>query len=880
MTTDKKDIEKISQKYVNICRELNMDKETEQKSWRTFQEVIKTNNLEGESSHWLCCALYAACRDSFTPTVGSAGSVIKGNCVSLTKLLRSCQISISEFLTKIRKWIEFTKLSQSFINQIERLERSFGISCVLYHKYNETFQKMFILPENDKKTKKSKPGTISSSMLYEFCWCLFLSAKSEDPNHTLDIVTSFHLLLCGMDLIYLCILREKRTELINGNFAETIKSKFADVEKEFRVLHELCQMHDAQYIEAKDIKMYSFKTIIEKFLKNKILQGTDKNFLDILTMQNFEYNYKSINNSYEQYVLSIGEIDERILLNNINVKQSNTDIDFEKSIKSLIPCTPLTRRHHLPNKETSEPIFNATQNVKKLKALGDRHFSIEFLKYLNQAGICTTKIEERISVMCNTFCEKYPSKYEDLNKFNLAKNIYYNLLEKITRAELRNKPTLKLQILLDNEILHTTLIACCVEIVIAAYNSDVKFPWILKCFDIQAFNFYKIIEIVVTRHEDILTRSLIIHLNTIEEKCLDYLSWKGVSPLWVHIKQLNGSIPPWSNVDNRINVHSVNLENVNNRQVILSPINSAYECFNQVATGSDCARRDLFNVGKAAAAEVTKTNEKIQHNTQNKLQQQEDTPKKGINSVKLFLRKFYKLAYMRIHELCKELDLQDDIILNQIWTIFEYSIVNKTELMRDRHLDQLIMCAIYVFIKVKEVSGKTFTDIMKYYRNQPQAASNIYREVLIKPAIEKPNGEKEPAFYNDIISFYNAVYVPMMQSYVLGFGENTQRGVNLLLSPHPPEKMMSPRKLTANHHLYIKTLEKANISQSPVKYTFNIYKSPAKELEKINQHIKAGRRNLPFDNDEVLIKKRRNENTYVTKKIQDFIKERQADDKN
>ena len=55
---------------------------------------------------------------------------------------------------------------------------------------------------------------------------------------------------------------------------------------------------------------------------------------------------------------------------------------------------------------------------------------------------------------------------------------------------------------------------------------------------------------------------------------------------------------------------------------------------------------------------------------------------------------------MRISELCKELNLRDDENLAQIWTIFEYSVVQTTELLQDRHLDQIIMCAIYVFIKV------------------------------------------------------------------------------------------------------------------------------------------------------------------------------------
>lgn len=96
----------------------------------------------------------------------------------------------------------------------------------------------------------------------------------------------------------------------------------------------------------------------------------------------------------------------------------------------------------------------------------------------------------------------------------------------------------------------------------------------------------------------------------------------------------------------------------------------------------------------------------------------------------IFYRKFYKLALVRIRELCKELKLSDDEILKKIWTVFENSIIEQTILMKDRHLDQILMCAIYVVERVTK-SPTTFTDIMKFYRNQPQAASHVYRSVLL-----------------------------------------------------------------------------------------------------------------------------------------------------
>lgn len=51
-----------------------------------------------------------------------------------------------------------------------------------------------------------------------------------------------------------------------------------------------------------------------------------------------------------------------------------------------------------------------------------------------------------------------------------------------------------------------------------------------------------------------------------------------------------------------------------------------------------------------------------------------------------------------------------------------------------------------------------FSDIMRAYRNQPQAVNSVYREVLVIQ-----DGERQ---FKDIIYFYNYTYVPEMQNLV------------------------------------------------------------------------------------------------------------------
>lgn len=106
----------------------------------------------------------------------------------------------------------------------------------------------------------------------------------------------------------------------------------------------------------------------------------------------------------------------------------------------------------------------------------------------------------------------------------------------------------------------------------------------------------------------------------------------------------------------------------------------------------------------------------------------------------------YHMASVRLRDLCAKLDISAEL-RRKIWTCFEYSLVHCTDLMMDRHLDQLLMCAVYIMSKVcvgiigvfgiawgkwglffccqvtKE--DRSFQNIMKCYRTQPQAGSNV-----------------------------------------------------------------------------------------------------------------------------------------------------------
>jgi len=237
---------------------------------------------------------------------------------------------------------------------------------------------------------------------------------------------------------------------------------------------------------------------------------------------------------------------------------------------------------------------------------------------------------------------------------------------------------------------------------------------------------------------------------------------------------------------------------------------------------------------------------------------------KRTGSVALFFRKFYNLACVRMQDLCKSLEIPD-ADKKKIWTIFEYSIKDRTELMKDRHLDQILMCAIYVICKLMKMEKNSFTEIMRCYRLQPQAESHIYRAVFIKRilnSIEAEISDNEKSADNsaltekntapptptnmagtsqnfngeergDLIKFYNTVYVPQVKEFANKFGSARGSVMNLSLSPLPKRKRIasSPvRRVTGS--IMTRTLDPKAISASPapqLSYCFS--RSPAKVID-------------------------------------------------
>lgn len=1023
-----------------LCQELNMDEETASEALQNFTSIWNTYTLEGDVVHWLACALYAACRKSSIPTVGQG--VMEGNCVSLTRILRSSKLSLIQFFSKMKKWSDMSNLSQDFRNRIGLLERNFEVSTVIFRKFEPIFLDMFQNPQGEPprlpRSRKHRRLPCHISDVFKFSWTLFVYTKSNFRMIGDDLVNSYHLLLCCLDLVFCnALLCSNKKDLINQYFRGLPKD--AENLKEMPcVIDKLCELHDGLVVEAKGIKEHYFKPYMKRLFEKRILKGDPESLSELLDTPNFQDNNKAINREYEEYVLTVGDFDERVFLGadadeeigtprkstaeppagqlsaHMQV-ENNLQQHFEKT-RSLAPSTPLTGRRYLKEKEVLvTPVSSATQSVSRLQSMvsGLRNApSSALLQIFNSCSRNPTEaITNRVKTMGERFKEAYTKPTDDLpgahmdfaeNRLKLAEILYFKILENIMTQEMKRLQGKDMTVLLEQEVLHCSLLACCLELVLFAYSSQRTFPWILEIFKIPPFYFFKVIEVFI-RSEEGLSRDMVKHLNSIEEQVLESKAWTRDSALWNALINANHKVPTVEEVNfpssfdtgnssggpthlplvalspiihPRIREVRTGLGSSTRKDLPQSPV-SLHDRFSSPAAGS--AKRRLFGDDPLPQSPVkrfsvtpikiipssTENNQyppsatilsmatangqqltiplpvvkneaggitviQLQANDMNPLTAQVlltaspsrpaavptgyDTQLPPTNkprrtgSLALFFRKVYHLASVRLRDLCLKLDISPDL-RGKIWTCFEHSLLHCTDLMKDRHLDQLLLCAVYIIAKITK-EEHTFQDIMKCYRTQPQANSHVYRSVLLKrrpreqqtdenmevdPPSDRSNerteqfgseeADSELEERGDLIQFYNSVYVLKMKSFALRYAHSTIDGKMEAppLSPFPSVRAqtLSPRRVSQRHSIFVSPHKNGSNLTPSAAYTYKFTGSPSKELNDINQMIRQGgvskKRAFTMDGDETESPSkclRQDTDDVLLKRLQDVVSER------
>ena len=651
---DQSTIAIIESQYKNLCCELNLDTETYNEAWRNYLSTKTKFSLEGDPMHWLACSLYVACRRGVIPTVGRG--LHHGNGVSLTRLLRSTKLSLIEFFKKAKFWADMNNMKKELTEKIDKLERNFSVSLQIFKKYQAIFVALFKDPSEDPpkqvRSRKSKRPPCTPGELFDFCWTLFIRVKASFPGISDDLVNSYHLLLATIDYVYSNAVMENREDLLNPTFRQSIAE---DSDKSHPcILDKLCSSFDGIINEVRTIREHYFRKGVQNCFESKSLAGDDTSSYGILESSVFDLNCKNVRKDYEIFVLSIGEYDERVFLGEdaneeIGTPTKRPIAELETGLQrrncnfstgNIVPNTPLSGRHFIRAREQlmTTPVSSVTYLVSCLNKLlaGRTEQPSNNLKTLvnSLSGSALEDIMKTVANMGETFVESYNSpsdKFSSNSSFagdrlKKATILFYKVLEKI----LIDEKSLGKNIigLIEHKIFHQILLIACLEIVIFSYNSPTKtFPWALDVFQLEAYQFYKIIEILI-RTEEGLARDVVKHLQLIEERILERLAWQRSSPVWPGL-ELSEEAPSCEQVSLPLglSLHTGQspVSHLKTGDLLQSPLHPSGERFK-----SPTIRRQLFNSDQSVAA----TSENLPPVTSSS-----DKPRKTGSSLHLFFRK-------------------------------------------------------------------------------------------------------------------------------------------------------------------------------------------------------------------------------------------------
>ncbi|XP_076589284.1 retinoblastoma-like protein 2 isoform X1 [Chaetodon auriga] len=1030
-------LQKARTGFDDLCRALNMDEEASSEAWKTYENISRNFTLEGSELHWLACALYVACRSS-VPTVGKGTA--EGNFVSLTRILRCSEMSLIEFFSKMKKWQDMANLSQDFRQSTDKLERNFTVSAVIFKKYVPIFKAIFKTPSEEPprvhRSRKQRRHPCTVTEVFNFCWVLFVHAKGNFPMISDDLVNSYHLLLCALDLVFTnALLCNARKDLLNPSFKglpEDFSSKdYRPSSGPYCFIEQLCELHDGLVLEAKGVKEHFWKPFIKKLFHKRILRGKEDGLSGFLDPMNFGDSFLSLSRVYEEHVLATGSLDERIftgegasedigtpgpcLCEGVENQDSATHrLHTSLTASALKVSTPLTGRKYVQENSLASPVSSAMKSVGRLHTLLSGTKQGPSAKLMETLRTCARDpsdvISRRLKDMFDLFSQHFEGQGEEnwgmgkeiaVKYFHLAEALYYRILESIIEREKMILGDADLSCILEQDVFHRSLLACCLEIVIFSYRPPGDFPNLIRIFQLPAYHFYKVIEVLV-RSEQGLFREVVKHLNQVEEQVLESLAWTSDSPLWEGLRGAKDHVPacqqvmppqyleqsddsssgsvPLTPISHGQDLHtSSTLKGVSpspttlldrysspptgmaRRRLFVDPLDSEPGATSASTTSTtSTASAAVTKSGQAglvaaipagqtvvtvATATVTANNGQtvtipvqgianesggitfipvqvsvtgqggatlqplsaqtltgalaVQSAVTKPAAKAAGSPlRKG--SLSLFFRKVYHLASVRLRDLCAKLDISCEL-RRKIWTCFEYSLVHCTELMMDRHLDQLLMCAVYVMAKVTK-EDRSFQNIMKCYRSQPQASSNVYRSVLISgrrrhhsgtnkhsssaDAQQDPGGDispvpirssstlptpqpgsapstptntsnKNPSSSStvcegeeergDLIHFYNSVYIKQMRHFALRYSASSpSAGVESPpLCPYPTLRTGSPRRmlLSSKHSIYIsphKTGSAPTATTPRDKIYYYICSSPPNRLQEINSMIRTG----------------------------------------
>ncbi|EDW34150.1 GL22085 [Drosophila persimilis] len=511
--------------FTATCDMLDLDPAIKLKALAAFQQSTSDGGLteKRDVQEWLCCAVYCELQrvkikdmldaklitDYPTNAAEKAGTSCWN--LSLTKLLAAFKVNINQFMERMKQWNVLVKNEKVFQQEIDDLHRRLCMTLIIRKHYQRVFDRLFVLPEED--TENVEARSIHTS-LYEFGWLLFLTIRNELPGFaTSNLVSGCQVLICTLELLYVNALEMGNAWVINRRFPGVPRKWGSDdfddgLLLRYSALEEICSLiPDLPRKGVRVMKNAFFHKALVVLFSDQNLLGNDTFMREIIKEGLLDVNLATLNRNYTNHVADISEIDERFL----SCSKKTPPVRYKprvpyryKQLQKLPKAMPSVITEALDPEDA-----DVLSNVENLVLDMARTFGVSSRDHLSTdaAGEC----------------------------FALACRLYYQFLQRIIGSELLLKPHLKMVQLLKQRTLSVTLVACCLELALRIREDrveELKFPFILKCYSLDAYEFQKILELVVRHRTGLIGRDLIKHLQAVEDECLGSLMFRGDSSFW------------------------------------------------------------------------------------------------------------------------------------------------------------------------------------------------------------------------------------------------------------------------------------------------------------------------------------------------------------
>lgn len=801
--------------FVSLCRALHVTDVVCDQAWRLWRTVQDSLDgaADGQKKLWAAC-LFVSVTDMDAP------------CFTVTQVLKAVNMNVKQFVALVRKLdVNLDTISTKVNSALTRLENKYDVTLALYQRFEKSCKKIFALVSDEKERETMRS-----------CWTMFLLAKGRALQMEDDLVISFQLLLCTLEL---CIKRcppeflqplyksavskvqspPTRTSRRNQSKA---KSRPSEPKVDLQLLKTLCDENECNAEEVKNVYQTSFSAFLDSLDQSKSPDFPQVSDLD---------------QQYEELYLKSRDFDGRLF--------------FDGDETVLAPKVEISQVERTPKKNFPDedsviippqtPIRAAMTSIQQLRgdltSSGDQP-STNLATYFKNCTVDPMQdVLKRLETLGLTFGQRFSQAVGPhylllgRQRFTLGVRLYYKIMEAMLKSEEKRLSVQNFSKLLNDSTFHTSLLACALEVVMATYGessfktgvynhggaegteTDLCFPWILDVVSLSAFDFYKVIESFI-KADPTLSKDIVKHLETCENLIMERLAWRTGSPLFELLKQEHEGGAA-EQVETPASFSQPLQHNHTAADLYLSPMRPGHRVLPPESPAPPSSQ-----VSSQPAGQTPRL------------------PKS--NSLSLFYKKLYRLAYLRLKMLCSYLLSSHPELEPIIWTLFQHTLQHEHELMRDRHLDQLMMSAMYAICKVKSVDLR-FKTIVTAYKNMPNTNQETFKHVLISEG-----------HYDSIIVFYNQVFMQKLKTNILQYASTRPPTLSPIPQiPRSPYKFPnSPLRVPGSNNVYISPLKSSRMSpgimtpRSRMLVSIGESFGLSNRFQKINQMVNSGDRSF------------------------------------